>query len=301
MSQYAIFDLDNCLSNDEWRIAHIRFNLPDNTDEKWDAYHQLCAGDNPANQRLVYSAVERGLRCAFITMRPESVREMTVEWIRKHLLTDPFMLCMRPDGDHRPSVELKREAALRLKMNGHGLVEAYDDRADIVDMYRSLGIMVARVVRIHNRSCHRPAPATADEDAAPSPMPLAPPTRGAQPPPRPFPFTTDPIAGFDKTTGAEAAAPQGLRAGDYLRAAATTFENKNAEYGDDYRHFGKVASALFPNGLRVSTVDDWNRLALFMWALSKMGRYAKNMDSGGHADSALDLSVYAAMLREMTV
>jgi hypothetical protein len=48
------------------------------------------------------------------------------------------------------------------------------------------------------------------------------------------------------------------------------------------------------------TVDGFNRLGVFVQCLSKLTRYAENMNTGGHYDSALDLSVYAAMLAELT-
>jgi hypothetical protein len=87
---------------------------------------------------------------------------------------------------------------------------------------------------------------------------------------------------------------------DLLRAAAETYEQRNALYGDSYKNFGKVMDALFPNGLELSTVDDWNRMGVFNMIVSKVTRYAANLSTGGHSDSAHDLSVYASMLEELT-
>lgn len=87
---------------------------------------------------------------------------------------------------------------------------------------------------------------------------------------------------------------------DLLRAAAATYEQRNALYGDSYKNFGKVMSALFPNGLALETLDDWNRMGVFNMIVSKVTRYAANLSAGGHSDSAHDLSVYAAMLEELT-
>src|SRR3954468_804247 len=110
MSRYAIFDLDNCISNDEWRLPHIRFDLPDNVDEKWAKYHQLCGGDNAEKLHLVRAAQDRELKLAFVTMRPEAVRAATIQWLERKVTQGPYLLLMRPDGDHRPSVQLKRDA-----------------------------------------------------------------------------------------------------------------------------------------------------------------------------------------------
>lgn len=85
---------------------------------------------------------------------------------------------------------------------------------------------------------------------------------------------------------------------DILREGAAIYEQRNKLYGDSYKRFGNMMSALYPQGVLVKEVDDWNRLGLMMMAVSKISRFAEN--AGGHLDSAVDLSVYAAMLAELT-
>lgn len=90
-------------------------------------------------------------------------------------------------------------------------------------------------------------------------------------------------------------------AADYLEDAARTYRERNALYGDSYKEFGRVMQALFPDGMPPPvTVEDFNRLGIYVLLIAKMQRYAANMATGGHADSALDGSVYFAMLREIT-
>lgn len=89
------------------------------------------------------------------------------------------------------------------------------------------------------------------------------------------------------------------RVPEMLRECATVYEERNKLYGDNYKWFGKVMIGLFPNGLTINNVDDWNRLGVFVQAVSKMTRYARNFQDGGHDDSALDNSVYMQMLREL--
>jgi hypothetical protein len=86
---------------------------------------------------------------------------------------------------------------------------------------------------------------------------------------------------------------------EMLETAAETYRDRNAVYGDDYKKIGAMYVALFPNGLTVKTADDWQRLALLMAAVGKMRRYTNNFESGGHADSLLDLAVYSTMLKEL--
>lgn len=87
---------------------------------------------------------------------------------------------------------------------------------------------------------------------------------------------------------------------EILRDCATTYEQRNKLYGDNYKKFGHVMKAIFPNGLSLSTPEDFNRLGIFIQCLSKLTRYSESIERGGHKDSAHDLAVYAAMLEELT-
>jgi hypothetical protein len=86
---------------------------------------------------------------------------------------------------------------------------------------------------------------------------------------------------------------------DLLRQAAATYEERNKTYGDNYKHYGMVMIGLFPEGLKIKDEKDWVRLGLVHNCVTKLGRYCHDI-SRGHKDSAHDLSVYAAMLEEMT-
>lgn len=85
-----------------------------------------------------------------------------------------------------------------------------------------------------------------------------------------------------------------------LREAAATYEQRNPLYGDAYKHYGETMMGFFPQGLFINEAEDWNRFGLFSMMVSKMHRIANNLAVGGHRDSSLDLSVYSAMLTELT-
>ena len=59
-------------------------------------------------------------------------------------------------------------------------------------------------------------------------------------------------------------------------------------------------AAIFPKGLELDSFESHNRFGILVQCVSKIMRYAENLDQGGHRDSAHDLSVYAAMLEELT-
>lgn len=87
---------------------------------------------------------------------------------------------------------------------------------------------------------------------------------------------------------------------EILQAAAKTFAQRSEIYGDNYKKFGRIMQVLFPEGLELRSPEDFNRLGVFVQCLSKLTRYAEQLELGGHQDSAHDLSVYAAMLEELT-
>lgn len=88
-----------------------------------------------------------------------------------------------------------------------------------------------------------------------------------------------------------------------LRKAADIYAERNAIYGDNYKHFGKVVEALFPNGVNsvpgADKAEQYNRLGVLIQIISKLTRYCAQFEKGGHADSLDDLAVYACMLQEL--
>jgi len=86
---------------------------------------------------------------------------------------------------------------------------------------------------------------------------------------------------------------------DFLKEAAETFKNKSKEYGDSYKHFGKIMMAYFPDGVELKTEQDFTRYAMLNIMIAKTDRYCKNFINGGHQDSLVDLAVYSTMLQEI--
>lgn len=81
-----------------------------------------------------------------------------------------------------------------------------------------------------------------------------------------------------------------------LRAAAETYEERNAIYGDNFRNVGAVMRAIFPDGMPTDMAlrDEWH---LFELIIVKLTRFA-NADLA-HADSIHDASVYCAMIESV--
>lgn len=142
-----ILDLDNCISNDAWRIPKI--DMSKSGFERYHNYHSLAHLDEVGNEDL-FATSSHDIIIA--TSRPEVYKDATKCWLKRHGIS-PILLLMRSVGDTSPSVAVKGEFVNYIfRMLGVRLSDiacAYDDRQDIVDMYRLLGIN-AEVRAIHN-------------------------------------------------------------------------------------------------------------------------------------------------------
>ena len=89
------------------------------------------------------------------------------------------------------------------------------------------------------------------------------------------------------------------KAHDYLTESAAIHKQRGEVYGDGYKTFGKVVKALFPQGLYLTSEEDFNRYGVLTQIMSKLHRYCNNFAAAGHEDSLIDLSTYSAMLNEL--
>lgn len=83
-----------------------------------------------------------------------------------------------------------------------------------------------------------------------------------------------------------------------LEEALETYKERNKIYGDNYKQFGYIMTALFPSGIPGDSPLAWNRLGVIVQIVSKLSRYAQNIGEP-HKDSIHDIIVYAAMLEEL--
>tara|TARA_Y100000401_G_C8270209_1_gene197956 strand:- start:207 stop:506 length:300 start_codon:yes stop_codon:yes gene_type:complete len=82
-----------------------------------------------------------------------------------------------------------------------------------------------------------------------------------------------------------------------LLSMAKTFRERNKIYGDNYKSVGEVMMALFPDGIELSSKDQFNKWHLFELMVVKLTRFANTNLS--HKDSIHDAAVYAAMVESL--
>lgn len=286
-----IFDLDNCLADDSERIPLIRHDAP--PERRWTAYHDRCGQDAPANMAVLAAAYNlitpiNGV-ILFHTGRPEAVRAETEAWLAKHApWCKKYELRMRPIvHDVAGSVELKRWQLGQARRAGRVPVLAFDDRPDIVKMYNDENV-AGIALRIHDDE----SPYNETDVALARIEPAAKPDNPAKPEDW---SDVDALADLRPRK-----APRNLPSvPEILADAASTFEARNAAYGNAYAGIGRVLRAMWPDGLRIQGEEEFGRLALLIMCVGKMHRYASSFATG-HIDSARDAAVYAAMLEELT-
>lgn len=146
----CIIDLDNCISDDQWRLEKIN-NDANTSHEKFLAYHLLCDHDEPhrGNLRKVFDLRAKHERLYVCTARPEIVRKQTEAWLRLHNVHHDGVL-MRRDDDNRHSVEIKKEMAMKIRDQFGCFINcAIDDRTEILNMYRMILIPNVRKVQVY--------------------------------------------------------------------------------------------------------------------------------------------------------
>lgn len=81
-----------------------------------------------------------------------------------------------------------------------------------------------------------------------------------------------------------------------LREMAATFEERNAQYGDNYRRVAPIMRILFPDGVppELLGTDQWH---LFELKVVKLTRFA--ISNLTHIDSVHDDAVYSAMIEKI--
>jgi predicted kinase len=94
---------------------------------------------------VVRSVISQGLHPVFLSGRPDSCEEATGFWINKHVYSGPRHLLMRRTGDFRADFEVKMELFDQHIRDTFNVRYALDDRNQVVDMYRAMGITVLQV------------------------------------------------------------------------------------------------------------------------------------------------------------
>ena len=141
-----IFDLDGTLANCDHRLHFIQ-NKPKN----WKAFFEGMDCDAPITSTIALAQSLYGSydNLIFCTGRPDNYRQITRDWLVAHVgdWTPNCLLYMRRVGDGRPDYVIKEEALMDMRTNGHDPKIAFEDRDQVVDMWRRNGLICCQVAK----------------------------------------------------------------------------------------------------------------------------------------------------------
>lgn len=114
-----------------------------------DPYDLSRCGDDTPNWPVieaVQAAKRDDLQVIYCSGREDVARATTAQWIADHVEV-PGLLLMRSAGDRRRDSIVKRELFDQHIRNEYDVRYVLDDRQQVVDMWRSLGLTVFQVAR----------------------------------------------------------------------------------------------------------------------------------------------------------
>lgn len=131
LSPVVLFDIDGTLALMEDRSAY-----------DWDKVGEDKPNIPVVNQLRINR--EAGNTIIIFSGRDDICREDTEAWLHKHDIKYDLLM-MRKHKDNRKDSLIKREMLTHVEQNYGQIVGIFDDRNQVVDMYRSIGLPVFQV------------------------------------------------------------------------------------------------------------------------------------------------------------
>ncbi|MEM7226248.1 MAG: HAD family acid phosphatase [Pseudomonadota bacterium] len=136
-----ICDIDGTIANISHRAVHVMKQPKD-----WKAFEKNMHLDKPVPHVIeaVTSLHDWGWSVLLCTGRWERSRRDTESWLAEHGV--PYHgLHMRPSGDYRIDAEVKSELLDQIISEGHAPTLVFEDRNQVVEMWRARGLTVVQV------------------------------------------------------------------------------------------------------------------------------------------------------------
>jgi hypothetical protein len=139
MTECYIFDLDGTLADCSHRLHFIQ-----SEDKDWDAFFAACWNDAPIEHMVqVCHLLSRTTQIVYVSGRSDVCRSETLWWLERWALPEG-PLYMRQAGDRRPDYQIKREILQEIRA-WYQPIMAFDDRTQVVEMWRANGVPCAQV------------------------------------------------------------------------------------------------------------------------------------------------------------
>lgn len=138
-----LVDIDGTLAE----LSH-RLHFIEQKPANWDGFFAACGDDLPIPEviEVVRSLKSAGNTVILVSGRSDAIKDATAEWLMRYNI--PFDdLFMRKAGDHRADNIVKDELLhqLCLTWDRAQIGGVFEDRKQVVDMYRAKGLRVFQV------------------------------------------------------------------------------------------------------------------------------------------------------------
>lgn len=142
MRAFYVFDLDGTLADCGHRQHHI-----DGTDDGWRRFFAGCSDDKPITHviDLMATLIAAGARVEIWSGRSEEVRAETRAWLESYNIDPDLLAKMRPEGERCQDDFLKLQFLRESVYEGGKPDMVFDDRDQVVAMWRREGIPCAQV------------------------------------------------------------------------------------------------------------------------------------------------------------
>lgn len=135
-----IYDVDGTLANVDPYIHLVR-----GPNKAYDAFHEASINALPNVEvvEMLNNTVSDGHAVIIVTSRKEKWRGLTSMWLAKNNIRC-HALFMRPDDDHRPDYEVKKD--ILGKINKHwNVVYAVDDNPSVIKLWEENNIPTTKI------------------------------------------------------------------------------------------------------------------------------------------------------------
>ena len=140
--QTIIFDVDGTIADVEHRRHFVSQKPAD-----WKSFREQTKFDTPVEWvcDIAKRFIAQGDNVAFFSARNESERSITEKQISEWIGEGHQGLFLRPDGDFRRDDEFKSDLADKFEEVGGKIDIVFDDRYQVVEMWRQRGTTVVQV------------------------------------------------------------------------------------------------------------------------------------------------------------
>ena len=134
-----IFDLDSTVANINHRLHHIIGKV--NSAKNYKKFFETLEDDIPNDWcvEMMYHFSMSGYHIFIITARPDTFGDRTEAWLKKYGIPHDVLI-MRKKGDFRKDSIVKKEIYKECIEKNYDIKFVVDDRAHVVEMWRSLGL-----------------------------------------------------------------------------------------------------------------------------------------------------------------